>query len=460
MILLALLSCGEGPAGRARDAATDEVVPLEARIAAFRERAEAEGYTVQEGRFDYLTLDWCCDPGASCLFNNPDSPYALYALPPAPDQVAADSEGQGDGTAWVWRLRPDEAVVLLGNTPPSSAYFSYRSYLSATWDAALGLHDPVLGSLGPSLNHAVIAEQRASDLVHGVPLAVVTSADAAVEGEVHALLEAAGFDGAEVHDDRIPAELVTLGVESEVDTFMAVARVAILDELERDPHLADPGMTLLRLSPTTPRTVSAPHPVPDLLPRGTGAGEEHLAEALDALEDAVREAYGSAEAFEAEVEWSFPPTLECIETGYCAADLRDRLYGVTPEFRLQDDTQLAVVVGVNHEATGKATYANFAVDAIGREMGLLAVNSTQMAGSARAFLADHPSVDRLYAYVVARDCTLHPGTSCVEVPYGCPGAEEGEWIRVSFRAYLEPATGAAPLPEELLADRVLRFVPQ
>ena len=31
--------------------------------------------------------------------------------------------------SWFWRLRPDEAVVFLGTTPPEMTYFGFTGYL-------------------------------------------------------------------------------------------------------------------------------------------------------------------------------------------------------------------------------------------------------------------------------------------------------------------------------------------
>lgn len=81
-----------------------------------------------------------------------------------------------------------------------------------------------------------------------------------------------------------------------------------------------------------------------------------------------------------------------------------------------------------------------------------------MIGTAREYLPDHPLVDDLYAITVARDCTGLP-EPCIAVPYTCPGVPTEDYMLISFRAYLEPTTGAAPVESELLADRVIRYTP-
>jgi hypothetical protein len=77
-----------------------------------------------------------------------------------------------------------------------------------------------------------------------------------------------------------------------------------------------------------------------------------------------------------------------------------------------------------------------------------------MPGSAARYL-DHPQVDDLYAYRVARSCP--EGEPCIEVPLACPGFGSLTEGSLAFRAYTEPATAAGPLSSELLVDRAILF---
>ena len=77
-----------------------------------------------------------------------------------------------------------------------------------------------------------------------------------------------------------------------------------------------------------------------------------------------------------------------------------------------------------------------------------------------AFLPGHPQVDDLFVQVFARRCDTFDGWPCVEVPYTCPGVPVDEQMLISFRAYLEPQTGAAPLETELVPSKVLLYVPE
>jgi hypothetical protein len=113
--------------------------------------------------------------------------------------------------------------------------------------------------------------------------------------------------------------------------------------------------------------------------------------------------------------------------------------------------------GVNHAATGKATYSNFAVYALRHLIGVAAVDSRSFPGSADSWLPNDPDNAFLYAWKIARRCNGED--RCVEIPTTCPGVPELGLMNVTFRAYLEPETKTAPLPSEIVLDRVLRISP-
>lgn len=458
-LMLVLFACtGEDPA---EDPAEDRVGdtsaprPLDERVAAFRSLAAADGWHVQEGVFRFFDGEGCCDPDARCGHNNPGTPYGLYELPPGPGQTGLDVSIL-EAAAPVFHMRPDEAIVLLGPTPPRSAYFSLRSYLWIRYEDG----EPVLigASLGASLNHRVMAEQLGTDDVWGRPMAVVTSAEGTVEARVHGLLESAGFARAEIFDDRMTHEPVRWGLHDGADLLSFLLRTALIeDPAAAEAWYADPGLTLLRLTPKDPRPVTRPHPYPELPKRGTGVTEKPWRDALDALEAAVRDHYAPLVAARRLARPTLKVPVHCISQGRCAAEIHDRHYGSVEPFTLPDEDTFAVVLGVNHTRTGKASYSNVAIHTVEHALGLTSVEDPDLVGTARGFLPDHPQVDDLYAWVLARDCTPHVGLPCTEVPTGCPGVELADGLFLGFRAYLEPATGAGPLPWELLPERVLRF---
>lgn len=62
--------------------------------------------------------------------------------------------------------------------------------------------------------------------------------------------------------------------------------------------------------------------------------------------------------------------------------------------------------------------------------------------------------DRLFAYVVARDCTPF-GQFCLELT---TAVAPDEWLLV-FRTYLERATKTGPSVSELIMPTLMRFEP-
>jgi hypothetical protein len=419
----------------------------------FTRLAEDGGFTVAEGAFRTIDVEGCCVPGASCLWNNPSTPYQVYVLPPSPGEASTG----GDGLISSWHLRPDEALVWLGTSPPESKYFSWRSYL--TYRTVGATVAPVLGSLGPSLNDLVVADTQGADHVFGEPMAVVTTADAAVEGRVVDWLVQAGWDRAHIHPDRLPYALLHMGLDPDDDQFSVVSRTAVFaDPAAEEAWRADPGATVLRLTPTGPPTEPAqPWPVQPLPAMGSGTDEEAWRGAVDRLGEAIAAAYPTLFPIEAESNDWFFETYSCLADNYCSGEIRDRYYARVPSLTLPGDGSFAIAFGVNHERTGKASYANVSVETVENQIGLDTVESDRFVGSARAFLPDDPQVDDLYAVAIARDCGPFGSIPCIAVPEACPGVPLEDPLIIDYRAYLEPATGAAPLATELLPDRAIKF---
>lgn len=453
--MIALAGCGETAHA---DADADASTPASYDADAFARAFAEAGFEVREGRFAFADLATCCASG-NCWGNNPSSPYGEYLLPPGPGQSAANPGAASDGTSAAWRLREDEVVVFVGALAPGAAYQSFRSYV---FDRADGTKRRALfASLGDSENSLTIAQGGAPPAARRA--VVVTTAHAGALARVEAALAAAGVSEAEVRVDAIPSARVRLGLEPDADTFVELVRVAAFDDAAaRDAYLAAPDARVLRL---TPVTKLAPEPLaePALRARGTGTDESALAASLDALEAAIRAREATRHPTSAIVPVPVGTLarygFDCLASGAsCLGDNRDALYLTSAPIALGASVDdVTVVFGVNHATTGKATYSNFAVYDLSKALGVAAIESREMAGSARDYLADDPNVDRLYAFRVARSCATGDA-HCVEIAAGCPGVPLTASAILAFRAYLEPTTATAPLASELLADRVLHLV--
>lgn len=436
----------------------DDASTLEARLEALLALADAAGFDAQVGRYGFLSPNDCCLPDGDCYGNNPASPYGYAHLPPSPGQTSIDSGTEIDGARSAFRLREDEAVVLVGKTPPEVRYFGFRSHLAERLQG--GERRTVLGTLGVDLSMHRIVRERATFDVFERPMAIVTTADAGIEQEVLALLGAAGFPDDEIHEDRIGAGLADLGLHEEADTISIIERVAVFaDPALEARYRADPGIVPVRLTPRTPRP-AALHPLEPLPPRGSGTDEGTWTEAVDALEAAILAEYPTFAVTVDTMTSKGVITYDCLEGPYTVCgDLSSRIFLRSPK-EVMPSGSFAIAFGVNHQRSGKATYSSFAVQAYEHNVGLAAVESDEMPGSARAFLPGHPLVDDLYAVVVSRDCGDFPGALCIEVNTGCPGVEEDEELYIMARLYVDPISGAAPLESEILLDRAVRFEPE
>jgi hypothetical protein len=141
-----------------------------------------------------------------------------------------------------------------------------------------------------------------------------------------------------------------------------------------------------------------------------------------------------------------------------AGESRDTVYLRSDTFTLGDNPdEFIIVYGVNHAASGKATYSNCSFYGEAGWNGVTGIYSTEFTGSAEQYLPSNPLAKYLYVCKFARSCGSEK--TCVVVPTGpkAHGVELNEPAFVAIRAYLEPATKVGPAYTELLYDRVIKF---
>jgi hypothetical protein len=409
--------------------------------------------TVQTGRFEQPDFTACCTGDQSCSGNNPSSPYARVRLPPAPGQTVPNPNADPDGTATSWRLRQDEAVVIVGRTPPSARYYGFTPYLSDRYDATIDARRPLFASLGDTWNQLVLT--TAGPTPFESPFAIIFTSNATTAQLTRLSLVRSGLSAVNVV--VLPAATTVLGLDDHADTFSFYLRIGVPDDAAAAAAwLANPPAVYR----VTPASELAPNPLaaPAIRPRGTGV-VEGLSSAVNALGLAIRSRVGGAATIATQ---NIDPAVfngdVCIANKrFCAGDNRDALYGSSAgTFDLDAPGRYVMVFGVDHAATGKASYSNATISYNANSLGVVAVDSTMMAGSAAVFLPNHPARDSLYAFALARDCSVAPTPFCITVPSdGCPVLPIGAAANLTFRAYLEPATATGPAYGELVVDRAL-----
>jgi hypothetical protein len=443
----------------------------EGDISAFRSALEEDGFIVQEGILSYFDIIGLYDKGLiqSCFGNNPATPYVAFWLPPGPGQTGRSILETPRGLAVDWHLRPDEAVVYIGKTPPECSYFSYRSYVFDKFYPNEGVYKRIFGDLGDALNLKTIKTEGTPNGGEGDPFnqttLIVSTADKSIDERVRNAAKSAGYPSSTMNTDVIPSSVLNMGLDNSSDTFAFVIRVNFFkDELAGEAYVNDPPGTVLRITPAEPATLD-PYKVPELRVRGTGnASELDLMPDLNELRRAILDRYDDLGATELETHvWLYTPAqgYDGIQRGVNVfGSNRDTFYLNTTPFTLGDDPdEFLIVYGVNHAATGKATYSNFALYGADILNGVGCVNSQDLSGTAEEYLPEKPDTELLYVWKVARNCSGDP--HCLEIPQGVKayGIELDQLAYVGFRGYLEQNMTVSSSYDEILYDRVIKFSP-
>jgi hypothetical protein len=444
----------------------DQVLVAGVGLARLKAALAAAGFVTRAGcLFHPEVLELACAGVlTSCNGNNATQPYMVASLPPV-GYTPLENPPLG------FFMRPDEAVLIVGRTPPPAAYFSFRSFILSRWVEREGVHRKVFVSLGDPAN---MLTMRTSAPPGGDPYGrayvLLAVADEGVRDRVVETLRIAGYPRDIINIDSISPRLASLGLDEEANNELVLLhRLALWEpgyEEAGQAYIANPPAAVLRITPQVPIDPEElrPMPVDRLRPRGTGRTEMDLTPELDELRRSIVAAYPAYHADELQpavwLEESFPALQRNVDV---LGESRDTVYLRSEgSFTLAAD-EFLVVYGVNHEATEKATYANFAVYDACKACGVAGENSRHLAGSALDYVGGAnpktPHVDLMYAWKVARDCAGDP--RCTTLKTGpCPGKAELETpLFVGFRAYVEPATKIGPAFTEILFDRVIRFTP-
>ena len=115
------------------------------------------------------------------------------------------------------------------------------------------------------------------------------------------------------------------------------------------------------------------------------------------------------------------------------------------------------IYGINHVATGKAAYSNFAVYGANLWNGVGSINDPDFNGTAEEYLPDNPNAKYLYVYKLARNCNGDPHCYMVPTGLGAYGIGLDQPICILWRSYLEEATKTGPSYSEIVYDRAIKF---
>lgn len=475
------------------------------------EQMMEESCHVQEGRFEFLDTSALASQGKliSCFGNNAGSGYLVPMLPPAPNQHPApatemgnfswpaeepsslyDPEGENEPAnpyfspvGWTYKLRQDEAVVLIGKLPPECKYFSFINYVFASpvdaskaykersffqyGSAESGVYHPIFASLGESVNMNNI-RYADGDKPFGSSFVYIVSGNQTMTETVRHMLIEAGVDESAINIAPIYADTLRMGLDKGADVFNILMRTSQpKDQAAYDRWVAavPEEMSVYRITPKTEIGQNA-YAYPVLTPRGSGVHEVQLVPQADKALDTIRQNLIAKYAEEYTYE-DLPSRIAVPEgmTGYlndenAQGDNRDTSYLMTDDFTLHSDEDFIVVYGVNHVKTGKATYANTVL--YGRPMlnGIVSLYDSMYEGSADAYLPEEDASP----YYVIRMARSKTDEHTAVIPYstGNPdgrfyGVDNENTLLLAYRAYVEPSTGVGPSYYEIVYDRAMVF---
>ena len=475
-----------------------------------RSRLESCDFYVQDGvLYEFDTLKLASEGKLlTCFGNNAGSAYLILNLPPAPEQDAAsgdpergwdpelpsaydDSEVENfpanpyfSPAGIHFKLRQDEAVVVITRLPDPCKYWSFIAYdmfvaqqvgkdyskeagFFGIGDEASGLYHTVFGSIGAPVD--MLNARHDGDSAFGTNAVIVLCANSRVRDQIMDCLEAAGYPEGMVNVMEIPADVYRMGLERGKDTFSIFGRVSQPEDREAYDAWIDglaESATVFRVTPKAEVEPSA-FPVQSLMPRGTGVHEAAQVASCTKNLDAIRQAI--IDQYSADYDYEELTTEIAIIDGLTAytndvnanGDVHDAAYLISPDFKLTSDEDFVVVYGVNHTTTGKALYFNAVLHARPMFNGVCTVFNSMLSGSADAFVEESDrGTDDFYVYKMAREAMdEHTAT----IPYSTGntqgkfyGADNDNPVFVLFRIYVDE-TGVGASYYELVNDRVIVF---
>lgn len=493
-LMLLASSAGQALAGAAPANSDKALAPQDAVAAdpiVFMQALEKRGFEVGEGDFTMWGIDECPASYAlmgTCYFNNPTAPYNLAVLPHWPeehiDPATHDAFGvMEEGFGPVFRLDPNEAILIYGYLPPEASYFGLQSYLftregefstdNGAYEAfaSMGREDLFFheipgnpdrigsfDSLSDATNNVVIDRQSGSSW--GQLRYFIITPDRFMDKQVRQVLKKLSVAEQDVFSEAIPSNM-RLGLEAEADEFVTAIRYARPADggeegTESWEWRTDPDLRVLRIRDTRPnrpaqlyQSWEADSPEPR-----AGVDEWYLADSLAELADAVSQAWGQpcadgdcidsgrASAFlniQGQPFNVVGPLCEDIGMD-CLGDTLDTVYQMRPGLRF-DDGEVYAVIGTLGTATGNATYVSLGVNNLQLKLGSLNVDGEELAESAAAYGVENS--DRLYVHYFTRDCRgLEDLTlgECTSVPDTESVIPEGVAAAIVERDYMAVGT--------------------
>jgi hypothetical protein len=482
----------------------------EESIKSFISTLEESGFIVQEGKLTYVDILKLASEGKvpTCFGNNANAPYAVLTLPPAPNQDPSEEQEPSIGydpnnpnnypaninvilPGATFKLQPDEAIVLIGQTPPPAYYFSFRSYLGlvenkpekdysnaiTTGNENTGFYHMIFASLGDSLSNRGIWTDSTPKGTDGKPFnsstIIISSADQFVNQQVRDALGVAGYSSEIMNNDNIPMDLVNLGLEKGKDTFIFVMRAQLWEQQEiGDAYIknVDKYIKVFRITAKIPIANRTPWPVPSRKIRETDRTEfqvvPNVVNDFNQLRNGIIKKYGSTGHNHIDLDtniWVIDGYEGILQDVNVYGDNTDALYLKTDNFQLTTDDDFVIIYGINHEKTGKASLCQDSFYGAELWNGVAgAFYTVEFPNSAAEFFPEgYENAKYYYVFKMARKVDED---RVVVIPYseGNPlgsayGVDNKEDAYIGFRIYQDKETKVGPALYDVIWDRAILF---
>lgn len=414
----------------------------------------------EAGGWQYADIADCYVNGGSCFGNNPTSPYG------SPTFLDSTLNRQLNA----FHLNANEAVVIIMRTPPEMRYFGFTQYLMQ--NGSQPSVAPVFASMSDALNLMRIGTAGAS--AFGQYAAVVWSGDLNTYTAARALLMQAGLPEGAINFIPMPVNLpvhpLKTGYGPGTDTFGMLMRTAIpKKKADWDAYMTEKPFIVSKIGPTAVVPLAA---APTIGYSNTVSGVAEgkgLQLALNKLVADIKKNYrGRFTLQPQEVSYSSKTGWDCIAGNeQCAGDTFDALYSrdIERPLTVKNLEDFVIVVGVNHQKTGKATYINHSIYDTKKMAGIVSVTDPSMTTESALYHAGVTSLDdsrralyqNLYAYAISYDCAGR--LFCLAIPAPTPenpvGLIPGAPFIVVGRAYADPHTMVRPSIDEIVHHQVL-----
>jgi hypothetical protein len=476
------------------------------RVKSFHSALEAGGFIVREGstrKVDILQYvnERSLDSAAG---NNAGQFYKRFQVPSHP---MGEDRSRLEIDYGSFRMNADEAIVYVGPTPPQCDYFSFCPFLFVRhYEGALKKGTWLFASAGDPLNNALIKTEGPGGPFYKKTI-VIFAADALIYRRIEKIALASGYPKSMINSYVIPSSVLKLGAKINNDTLLILMRTANVDNKnDEDSYLNNNHYgTVYRVSPKQTPDILKPFDWPDARPRDVapegGKYDANLRAGLKRLKAAIvaKTHHVSSRSFDS-IRWFYDSRDVLKEDPnspayrqFVAGESSDTPYlritenGVDPATFTLGSKDMVVVYGVNHAATGLATYSSFGVygewktnvdcepnyrtgcnDFIWN--GVAGGNNHNFTGSAERYIPGDPMAPFLYAVRVVRGTCPKNDRYCVVLPEPTmpwwlsssdPGTADGIGLdqpaMVGYRAYLNPVTKSGPSYNDIIPDRAIWF---